>query len=63
MNRKMLKRLFDYTSRSYSIVPGVTWDIFNAGRISSNVHVQNARQVEALQALSQGRPAKHAGCG
>jgi outer membrane protein, multidrug efflux system len=45
-----LKRLFDYTSRTYSIVPGVTWDIFNAGRISSNVHVQNARQVEALQA-------------
>jgi outer membrane protein, multidrug efflux system len=45
-----LKRLFDYSSRSYSIVPGVTWDIFNAGKVKSNIDVQNARQAEALQA-------------
>jgi len=45
-----VKRLFDYSSRTYSIVPGVTWDIFNAGRVRSNIKVQNERQVEALQA-------------
>jgi multidrug efflux system outer membrane protein len=45
-----LKRLFDYTSRQYDIVPGVTWDIFDAGKVYFNVKVQNARQAEALQA-------------
>jgi NodT family efflux transporter outer membrane factor (OMF) lipoprotein len=45
-----LKQLFDYTSRTYEIVPGVTWDIFNAGKVKSNIDVQNARQAEALQA-------------
>ncbi len=45
-----LKQLFDYTSRDFDIVPGVTWDIFDAGKVISNIHVQNARQAEALQA-------------
>ena len=45
-----LKRLFDYTSRMYDIAPGVTWDIFDAGKVLSNVKVQNALQAEALQA-------------
>ena len=44
------KRLFDWSSRTYDIVPGVSWDIFNAGKVRSNVHVQTERQVEALQA-------------
>jgi outer membrane protein, multidrug efflux system len=44
-----LKRLFDYSSRTYDIVPGVTWDIFDAGRVTSNIHVQNALQAQALQ--------------
>ncbi|HEX4052923.1 MAG TPA: efflux transporter outer membrane subunit [Tepidisphaeraceae bacterium] len=44
------KKLFDYSSRDFSIAPGVTWDIFDAGKVISNVHVQNARQAEALQA-------------
>ncbi|HEY1922214.1 MAG TPA: efflux transporter outer membrane subunit [Tepidisphaeraceae bacterium] len=45
-----LKRLFDYSSRTYEIAPGITWDIFNAGKVKSNIDVQNARQAEALQA-------------
>lgn len=45
-----LKKLFDYSSRQFDIAPGVTWDIFDAGKVISNVHVQNARQAEALQA-------------
>ncbi|MGA2439927.1 MAG: efflux transporter outer membrane subunit [Tepidisphaeraceae bacterium] len=43
------KKLFDYSSRMYDIAPGVTWDIFNAGKVASNIHVQNERQAEALQ--------------
>jgi multidrug efflux system outer membrane protein len=44
-----LKMLFDWTSREYDIIPGVNWDIFNAGKVTSNIHVQNERQAEALQ--------------
>jgi outer membrane protein, multidrug efflux system len=47
---QQMKRLFDYSSRTYEIVPGVTWDIFDAGKVYFNVKVQNARQAEALQA-------------
>ena len=43
-------RLFDWSSRFYSIAPGVTWDIFDAGKVKSNIAVQNARQAEALEA-------------
>lgn len=44
------KQLFDYSSRFYNIAPGVTWDIFDAGKVDSNIKVQNARQAEALAA-------------
>jgi len=44
-----LKRLFDYTSRMYEVAPGVTWDIFDAGKVYSNVKVQTALQAEALE--------------
>jgi NodT family efflux transporter outer membrane factor (OMF) lipoprotein len=35
-------------SRFWSIGPSVQWPIFTAGRIRQNIHVQNARQEEAL---------------
>jgi NodT family efflux transporter outer membrane factor (OMF) lipoprotein len=44
------KQLFDYSSRFYNIAPGVTWDIFDAGKVRSNIDVQNAKQAEALEA-------------
>ncbi len=44
------KQLFDYSSRFYEIAPGVTWDIFDAGKVRSNIAVQNARQAESLAA-------------
>jgi outer membrane protein, multidrug efflux system len=47
------KQLFDWSSRNYNIVPGVTWDIFDAGKVKSNIQVQNARQAEALSAYVQ----------
>ncbi|MGA3065632.1 MAG: efflux transporter outer membrane subunit [Tepidisphaeraceae bacterium] len=46
-------QLFDWSSRYYNIVPGVTWDIFDAGKVKSNIEVQNARQAEALSAYVQ----------
>jgi multidrug efflux system outer membrane protein len=47
------RQLFDYSSRYYSIVPGVTWDIFDAGKVKSNIEVQNALQAQALEAYVQ----------
>jgi multidrug efflux system outer membrane protein len=45
-----LKALFDHASQTYNIVPGVDWDIFDAGKVISNIKVQDAKQAEALQA-------------
>jgi multidrug efflux system outer membrane protein len=40
-------------SRFWSAGPTVVWPIFESGRISANVHVQNARQEEALNQYQQ----------
>jgi NodT family efflux transporter outer membrane factor (OMF) lipoprotein len=45
-----LTHLFDHASQTYNIVPGVTWDIFDAGKVMSNIKVQNEKQAEALEA-------------
>jgi multidrug efflux system outer membrane protein len=39
---------FEPGSRFWSAGPTVQWNIFDAGRIRSNIRVQNARQEEAL---------------
>ncbi len=39
---------FNPSSRVWSIGPTVQWRIFDAGRIRSNIRIQNARQEEAL---------------
>jgi NodT family efflux transporter outer membrane factor (OMF) lipoprotein len=41
------EHLFDYNSRYYSVVPGVTWPIFEAGKIQNNVSAQNEVQRQA----------------
>ena len=41
-------RLFLYGSRTYSMGPSVTWRIFAAGAIRSNIEVQSALQEQAL---------------
>jgi NodT family efflux transporter outer membrane factor (OMF) lipoprotein len=54
------KSIGNYNSRYWSVGPSVSWPIFSAGRIESNIHVQNAlvEQAEAnfqktvLQAVS-----------
>jgi NodT family efflux transporter outer membrane factor (OMF) lipoprotein len=45
--------LGDYSSRFYSIGPSVSWPIFDAGRIRSNINVQNARQEQAVVRYEQ----------
>lgn len=44
---------FDYASRYWTAGPTVQWELFEAGRIRANVHVQNARQEEALDTYQQ----------
>jgi outer membrane protein, multidrug efflux system len=41
------EHLFDYTSHYYSVVPGVTWPIFDAGKIQNNISAQDELQRQA----------------
>ena len=43
----------DWSSRYYSIGPGVSWPIFDAGRIRANIRVQNESQAQTLSAYEQ----------
>jgi len=42
------KDFFEWASRTWSIGPGVSWNIFDAGAIRQNIKVQTARQEQAL---------------
>lgn len=44
---------WDAGSRFWSAGPTVVWPIFESGRILANVHVQNAREKEALNQYQQ----------
>ena len=43
----------NYASRYWDAGPTVRWDLFEAGSIVANVHVQNARQEQALNNYKQ----------
>src|SRR2546423_1120070 len=43
-----ISALSNWDNRSWSFGPSVTWNIFSAGRITSNIEVQNALQAQAL---------------
>lgn len=43
----------DYASKYWDAGPTVQWEIFEAGSIVANVHVQNAKQQEALNQYQQ----------
>ncbi len=43
-----LKTFANSASTAWSIGPSVSWRLFDAGQIWANIHVQNARQQEAL---------------
>jgi multidrug efflux system outer membrane protein len=44
---------FNYSSRYWDAGPTVQWELFEAGSIVANIHVQNARQEEALNQYQQ----------
>jgi NodT family efflux transporter outer membrane factor (OMF) lipoprotein len=44
---------FDWGSKYWSAGPTVQWEIFEAGSIMANIHVQNAKQEEALDQYEQ----------
>jgi outer membrane protein, multidrug efflux system len=44
---------FNYMSRYWDAGPTVQWNLFAAGSIVANVHVQNARQEQALNNYKQ----------
>lgn len=44
---------FEYASRYWTAGPTVQWQLFQAGSIVANVHVQNARQEAALNQYQQ----------
>jgi multidrug efflux system outer membrane protein len=43
-----LTHIADWSSRFYSLGPGVSWPIFTAGRIRANIRVQNEAEQQAL---------------
>jgi NodT family efflux transporter outer membrane factor (OMF) lipoprotein len=45
---QQLKSWFNTPSQMWSFGPSLSWRIFDAGQIWANIHVQNARQQEAL---------------
>ena len=44
---------FQYASKYWSAGPTVQWELFEAGSIVANIHVQNARQEQALDTYRQ----------
>ncbi|HEX4054889.1 MAG TPA: efflux transporter outer membrane subunit [Tepidisphaeraceae bacterium] len=40
LDSSQIKQLFDWNSRYFALSPGISWPIFDAGRIRSNVEVQ-----------------------
>ncbi|HZZ41494.1 MAG TPA: efflux transporter outer membrane subunit [Tepidisphaeraceae bacterium] len=45
--------LASWDSRFYSIGPGISWPIFDAGKIHNQIHVQEAREDQAILAYRQ----------
>jgi NodT family efflux transporter outer membrane factor (OMF) lipoprotein len=50
LSGEKLSDLGNWSSRSWSFGPTVTWPLFDAGRIRANIAIQNATQEESLLA-------------
>ena len=53
MSSTILKTIADEGHRSWSVIPGVTWPLFDAGRIRANIEVQDAQAERALIVYQQ----------
>ncbi len=47
------KALFDWSSRYWAVSPGISWPIFDAGRICFNIKVKDEQQKQAADAYQQ----------
>jgi multidrug efflux system outer membrane protein len=47
------KALFDWSSKYWALSPGVSWPIFDAGRIRFNITVKNEQQAQASAEYQQ----------
>jgi NodT family efflux transporter outer membrane factor (OMF) lipoprotein len=50
LDSSQVKQLFDWNSRYFALSPGVSWPIFDAGRIKHNVEVQKELTRQAATA-------------
>jgi NodT family efflux transporter outer membrane factor (OMF) lipoprotein len=48
LESEKFKNLADWGSRFWNIAPGLSWSLFDAGRIRANIDVQTERQRQAL---------------
>jgi len=48
LDSSQIKELFDWNSHYFALSPGITWPIFDAGRIHNNVEVQKALARQAM---------------
>jgi NodT family efflux transporter outer membrane factor (OMF) lipoprotein len=48
LDSSQIKELFDWNSRYFALSPGITWPIFDAGRIHNNIEVQKALARQAV---------------
>jgi len=53
MDATKIARVGDWNSRQFGVGPTVAWNIFDAGRIASNVRFMEARQREAIVQYQQ----------
>jgi NodT family efflux transporter outer membrane factor (OMF) lipoprotein len=53
LQSEQFSHLADWRSRFWNIAPGVSWNLFDAGRIRANIHVQDEREAQALYRYQQ----------
>ena len=53
LSANTLKGLSNWDNRSWSFGPSVSWDIFNAGRVDSNIQVQEALRDQSMLTYKQ----------
>jgi NodT family efflux transporter outer membrane factor (OMF) lipoprotein len=53
LQSEQFSHLADWRSRFWNIAPGVSWNLFDAGRIRANIQVQDERERQALYRYQQ----------
>jgi NodT family efflux transporter outer membrane factor (OMF) lipoprotein len=53
LQSEQFSHLADWRSRFWNVAPGVSWNLFDAGRIRANIQVQNQREQQALYTYQQ----------